>query len=265
MRRPKGAALERPYHYRGDLRQTALPEMLAIIHRTRMSGLIEASFGEFSKQVWLENGCVVHAASSDVADSLGSYLRRSDRLTDGQFQTAMQLRGREEGRRLGEILIEQGALSPAQVYEAIRAQIEGIVWSLFSWEEGTVTFRMGENDPGEIVRIQIPLRQVIVRGVKRAANAKSLVARMGGRDTLFEPSFRFEDTIEIALDDEEYRLLSEVDGQRTLYELCTQGPLSAAENARLLYAYSVLRLIRRTGSAEPATPSGGIRIKLKSE
>lgn len=257
--------MERPYHYRGDLRQTALPEMLAIIHRTEVSGVIEARHGAFSKEVWLGNGCVVHAASSDIADSLGSYLRRTGRISDGEFHAAMQRRGEDSGRRLGEILIEQGVLSPARVYEAIREQIESIVWNLFSWEEGTITFRIGRHDPEEIVRIQIPLRQVIVRGVKRAANAKTLVGKMGGRDTLFEPSFRFEDTIEIALDEEEYQLLAQVDGRRSLYDLCTNGPLSATENARLLYAYSVLGLIRRSGTAELPTPSGGIRIKLKQE
>ena len=67
---------ERPPHYRGDLRQTALPEMLAIIHRTRVAGVIEASVGDFSKRVWLEGGYVVHASSSDLADSLGGFLRR---------------------------------------------------------------------------------------------------------------------------------------------------------------------------------------------
>ena len=60
---------ERPPHYRGDLRQTALPEMLAIIHQTRVAGVIEAVCGEFIKQVLLESGYVVHASSSDLADS----------------------------------------------------------------------------------------------------------------------------------------------------------------------------------------------------
>lgn len=154
--------------------------MLAIIHRTRVAGVIEAAAGEFSKMVWLEGGYVVHASSSDLADSLGGFLRRIGRLTDGQFQTAMQQRRNDTGRRLGEILIEQGVLSPAQVYQAIREHAEGIVWSLFSWEEGTVTFRMGDLESLDAVRIQIPLRQVIVQGVRRGANAKSLVARMGG-------------------------------------------------------------------------------------
>jgi len=70
---------------------------------------------------------------------------------------------------------------------------------------------------------------------------------------------------DIALDAEEYRLLAMVDGKRSLYELATKGPLAPPENARLLYAYSVLQLIRKVGVAEPAAAPGVIKIKLRSE
>lgn len=257
---------DKVHHYRGDLRTTALPEMLAVIHQIRVSGVVEATLGEFSKRIYLEGGYVVHASSNDLADSLGSYLRRSGRLSDGQFQAAMQRRT-EGKRRLGEVLIEQGVLSPAQVYEAIREHVENIIWGLFSWEEGEVTFQLGEPELDGVVRIQVPLRQVILQGIKRAANAKALVQRMGGRDATLEPHFRYEDLIEIALEDTEYQLLAKVDTKRSLYDLCTNGPLSAADNARLLYAFSVLGLVRPVGASEgdPKGASGGIKIRLRSE
>ncbi len=260
MERP----LERTSQYRGDLRQTALPEMLAIIHQARVAGVIEAVLGEITKRVFLENGYVVHASSSDLADSLGGYLRRVGRLSEADYRGAMAKRA-AGGQRLGELLIEMGMLSPAQAFQAIREHVEAIVWSLFAWEEGDVTFNIGALDTRELVRIQIPLRQVVVQGVKRAANAKSLVTRMGGKETLFGPSYKAEELIDVALDADEYKLLTLVDGKRTLYELATKGPLAPPDNARLLYAYSVLQLIRKVGVADPAAASGVIRIKLRPE
>jgi len=260
---PMERALERTYQYRGDLRQTALPEMLAIIYQARVGGVIVAVLGDVTKRVFLENGYVVHASSSDLTDSLGGYLRRVGRLSEAEYLAAMNKRG-AGGKRLGEVLIEQGILSPAQTFQAIREHVEGIVWSLFAWEAGTVSFAIGALDMRELVRIQIPLRQVVVQGVKRAANAKSLVTKMGGKEALFGPSYRLEDLIEVALDTEEYRLLAMVDGKRTLYELATRGPLAPPDNARLLYAYSVLQLIRKVGVAERTATSGVIKIKLRS-
>jgi hypothetical protein len=257
---------DRAAQYRGDLSQTALPEMLAIIDRTRVAGVIEAVSGDFSKKIYLDDGCVVHAASSDLADSLGSYLRRAGKISESQYQASMRKRS-EVSRRLGEVIIEQGLLTPAQVYQAIREHVEAILWSLFSWEEGEVSFSIGQPDLTGIVRIQIPLRQVILQGIVRAANAKSLVQRMGGKETRFEPVFRYEDLIEIALDGDGYALLARVDGKRTLYELCTGGAGPAADAARLLYAFSVLGLIRRSGAGEAAERRAGspIKIRLRSE
>ena len=83
---------ERVPQYRGDLRVTTLPEMLSIIDRTRVAGVIEAVRGETRKSVYLDNGYVVHAASTDLADSLGAFLRRTGRLSDGQFRAAMERR-----------------------------------------------------------------------------------------------------------------------------------------------------------------------------
>lgn len=256
--------MERPFHYRGDLAHTSLAEMLAIIHRTRVAGIVEATRNEFTKRVWIDNGYVVHASSSDLVDSLGGFLRRSGRLSEEQFQRAMDRRSGTTDRRLGELLIELGFLPPSEIYRAIREHAEGIVWSLFSWESGTVTFRMGVADLVETVRIQIPLRQVILQGVKRVGNAKALVTKLGGRDAVYEPCFRFEDLIEVALDGQEYSLLSTVDGRRTLLELCSEGPLPPADAARLLYAYQVLGLIRRNQDNEPQ-PAAGIKIKLKTD
>ena len=85
--------MEKTFQYRGDLRQTALPEMLAILDQSRMTGTIEAILGEITKRVHLENGYVVFASSTDLADSLGGYLRRIGRLSEGEFHAAMQRAG----------------------------------------------------------------------------------------------------------------------------------------------------------------------------
>ena len=168
MERP----LERTSQYRGDLRQTALPEMLAIIQQARVAGVIEAVLGDVTKRIFLENGYVVHASSSDLADSLGGFLRRVGKLSEADFRSAMAKRA-ASGQRLGELLIEQGTFSPAQVFQAIREHVEGIVWSLFAWEEGDVTFNIGPFEEGT------PSAKVVVR-LHRAATLE-IVARVDGR------------------------------------------------------------------------------------
>lgn len=252
--------MERTYQYRGDLRDTAFPEMLHTIYRTRIAGVIEASRGEVVKRVWIKDGDVVHAASNDREDSLGAFLRRSGRLAEEDLEAAARQRG-VTSKRLGEVLVERGVLSPAAAYRAIREQAEAIVWSLFSWEEGEIAFSIGEAAPHESIRILVPMRQVIVQGIRRAPNVRTLVAKLGRKETVFAPCYRIEDLVEIALDEREFALLAMVNGRRTVFEICTQGPLSPAENGKLLYAYTVLNLVRRAESEE----GGVIKIRMRME
>ena len=49
-----------------------------------------------------------------------------------------------------------------------------------------------------------------------------------------------------------------VDGKKTLYELCENGPGSAGANARLLYAFAELQML----SIDPSS-SGKILIQVR--
>lgn len=246
--------------YRGDLAETALPEMFAMIHRALVPGVIEVSRDGIQKRVFLRDGYVVFATSNDRLDSLGEFVLRTGLISPAGALELAKLRD-VSPRRLGELLVERRLLSPAHVHEAIRQQISAIVWSLFGWESGEVSFRIGEFQESNLVRIDLPLRQVILRGIHHVADAKRLVARLGRKDTQYEPIWRAEDLIELALDGEAFKLLALVNGKRTLYELCTQGPASPAENGKTLYAFFVLQLIR---VREDEVGTGGVRIKFKT-
>ena len=266
--------VENSFQYRGDLSQTALPEILYTIDRFQVPGVIEASREGEVKQVYIKEGNVVHATSTDRNDSLGSYLQRAGIISPDLYLETMRERERTN-KRYGVLLIEHGILSPSDVLKAIRKQIESIVWSLFYWQDGSVIFSIGEFKEPDAVRIQVPMQQVILQGIKRAPDAKTLVARLGRKETVLEPCYKTEQLIELALDGDEYKLLSLVDGRRTLFDICTQGPHGAAENAKVLYAFQILQLIRSAAAAAPGLPppeprregetTGAIKIRFKTQ
>jgi hypothetical protein len=230
--------------------------MLYTVDRFQVPGVIEARREDVIKQVFLREGNVVHATSTDRNDSLGAYLQRTGKITAEQFSQTMKKRS-AASKRYGELLIESGMISPGEIFEAIRKQIEAIVWSLFYWQEGEARFRIGSFQTPGGTRIQLPMRLVILQGIKRAPNAKTLVARLGKKETVFEPHFATEDLIQAALDADEYRLLKLIDGRRSLYQVCTEGPLSPAENAKLVYAFYVLRMVRHQEAKSEAPAAEG--------
>ena len=75
----------RSFEYRGDLAERALPEILYTIDRFNVAGVIEAEKDGVVKSVHIKDGRVIHAASSDLNDSLGTFLRRRGRLTEDHY------------------------------------------------------------------------------------------------------------------------------------------------------------------------------------
>ncbi len=256
--------MNRKFEYRASLREVTLPEMLYTIHRFRVPGVIEARQDSVVKKVVLQDGVIVHATSTDLRDSLGEHLKRTGKLSEADYEHVAGARMAGE-KRFGVLLLELGMLTPREVYDAIQAHVEEIVWSLFYWRDGEVTFNVGESEGFQRVRIQLPLRRVIFEGIRRAPEAKPLVERLGKRSTVFEACFQWEDLIEVGLDADAYRLLIEVDAVRSLYDLCSLEPLSAAENAKLLYAFQVLHLVRRREVGASADAGQPVKVQLKPQ
>jgi hypothetical protein len=254
------------HRYRGDLAETTLPEMLYTIDRFHVPGVVEARQGRVIKRVYLRGGYIIHASSTDRADSLGNHLLRKKSVRS-EIVEELAAERRHSNKRLGVMLLERGVLSPAQVLRAIRDQIESIVWSLFFWDEGEVTFGVGEFKAEEMVQIQLPIRQCIIEGIRRAPDAKLMVSRLGKRETILEPCYEIEDLVETGLDVGDYKILQSVDGKKTLYELCDLGPKPAAEIAKMLYAFQILHLVCPKGRAarKQSAPKrkGPVKIKLE--
>jgi len=251
------------YQYQGNLEETYLSDMFTTIFRHNVPGLMRITHDDTVKEIFISGGNVVHASSNDRTDRLGAHLYRTGKLTREQLLTSLQeskLNGGERDSAHGRYLIENEILSPAELYEAIRGQMESIVWSVFSWQSGEVTFQIGEMHDEGRVRIHLPMRQVIIRGILKVSDTKSLVARLGKKSTVFRPSYAIEDLLELGLSKEEYALLRLIDGERKFFDVCNDGPFGMSENARLIYAFRLLGLIE-VGAERPGS-SAGVKIRL---
>lgn len=243
--------------YRTELAQTPLPEILATIERYKAPGVIECRRGDEVKKIYLEDGQIVFASSSVRADSLGDRLLREKKITQSQYDESVKLL-RQSGKRQGVILAEMKAIEPKALFVALRDQIQEIVWSVFAWREGNVTFTPGREKHLEFVKLRIPVLQAVLQGVERMPDARALVARLGSKATLLT---RTGNAINgVKLNEDEQRLLDLVDGTRALFELVNSPPLARPENARILYAFFAAGLIAVAESRQIK-----VQIKAKTE
>ncbi|NOZ94606.1 MAG: DUF4388 domain-containing protein [Acidobacteria bacterium] len=251
---------EEGFVYRGRLEETTLAEMLATIHRYHVPGVMTLERDGVVKHLYLIDGDIIFADSSDPSERLGTLLLEEGRLTKGQLNVASDELTRSKTKRLGEILVELGFLAPDKLGPAVRQQVEKILWSLFNWERGEVTFRVGRFREQEVYKITVPTARAILDGCRKIGDGRGLTARLGGRNAVLVRREVPPHLAGLRLQAGERDLLEMVDGKKTLFELCEEGPFSAGINARVLFALVALQVLE----VEARTPSG-VRIQVRSK
>src|SRR2546429_272730 len=108
-----------------------------------------------------------------LGKGLGEDLLREGRITGRQYEEGVT-RARETGNRHGTTLVEMKALSPEELFTAVRGQIEEIIWPIFGWDSGTVSFTAGRDKRLEFIKVDIPVPMAILHGVRHVADARSL-------------------------------------------------------------------------------------------
>lgn len=226
--------------YQTDIATTPLPEILVTVHRYKAPGTIECRRGNEQKEIFLDSGQIIFATSNQVRDSLGDKLLREGRITQEQYDESVR-RLISSGKRQGTILTEMNVIASDALHAALREQILDVVWSVFAWDAGTVSFTPGRHKEQEFVKVGIPIPRAIMQGVRRVPDARPLVTRLGNKTTILARTSK--EVEDLTFDDDERRLLDACDGKRALVEIITIGPLSAANNAKILYALIALQLI----------------------
>jgi hypothetical protein len=233
--------MEKKFEYRGDLAVTPLPEILATIERYRVPGALSVASGPRNRRIYVDDGLVVFAISDEPEVRLGSFLIRHGTLPEEAVHSAEE-RLAGDGVRLGQILLRLELLDQATLDAAVSEQVRAILWGAFEWESGEVVFDVGSRREDESIRIDLPISEVIVEGVRRAQAVRRFVDRLGSGHSMLE---RTNTELPPGLfTGEESDFYDLVDGRTPLQVLCQKGAGTVAENARALYAFFCLDLVR---------------------
>ena len=134
----------------GNLEDLGLGDILQIVSLSRKSGTLSLHSRGREGRVVFRNGQVVRASSSVVCETLGDLLLRKGLIDIGVLKRALLLQqSGDPSTRLGTILTERFGVSGGAVDEAVKEQIERIVYSFFAWNEGTFAFELGDDSFGD--------------------------------------------------------------------------------------------------------------------
>lgn len=235
-----------------DVRAFPIADVLYMIHSSAKSGFLFFENGEHEKVVYLHRGEVVFASSNQQVDRLGECLLRTGSISLEQHREAQ--RAYSPQHKYGKLLVERGVLTPREVWNGVKGQVEEIVRSLFSYGAGMAMLFEGEVRPDNVVRLSLPTRRLIAEGLRRRDELLKLLA------WLENPRVRLE-TVPDKGDDltgTERALCDAFARELGFVEACLEvgiDPLSGARTVRHL------RLLGAVSAAEETRSSGELETR----
>lgn len=240
----------------GPLRELGIHDVFQLLDLSRKTGRLRVSSAlrDNEGMVYFREGRVVAATIRSNPHPLGVLLLRSARITETDLARARAAQQEPtEHRRLGEILVDEGAITPRELERAILRQIEAVVFELLSWQEGFFSFvEEAVDQAGAHATVSLPTESLLMEGARRLdewTQIQERVPHLGVVPVFAEPAA---DTSAPRLDllPNEWEVLAMIDGRRDLRLIATGLARSEFEVARIAFGLVTIAVIE---VRDPAT------------
>jgi hypothetical protein len=157
----------------GNLETMNLAELLQWLANGRQTGTLIVENGIVEKKIFLRDGRVLSSSSSDPRGFLGHFLVSKGVINEDDLAKAMAIQS-EQGKLLGEILVEGGAIEQEMLDHMLRLKAEENIYDLFVWEEGSFEFLDEELPEYELVPMSANITGLVMEGMRRIDMAREI-------------------------------------------------------------------------------------------
>lgn len=221
---------ESPVLLSGSLGEISIPDLLSFFNMFRKSGILCFELDGGSKSLYFQQGEIVFATSTFAREELGEILFALGKVERDELQRVRKsLRGQ---MTLGKKLVDQGVVTPKDLWLAARSQVETIVYHLFTAQAGGFYFQSRPLDREQMLRLSMSTQNLIMEGLRRLDEKALFMRRIISLEYFPLPTGKQLPE----LDQTAARLLSLAQGQLTAQDLFRKAGLREFDGLRVLHA-----------------------------
>jgi len=259
----------------GPLRELGIHDVFQLLDLSRKTGTLTVTslLRDNQGTVYFERGAVIYALIRSNPHPLGELLLRAGKISEGDLSRARDAQTKSgDGRRLGEILVESGAVTRRELERHVRFQVEEVVFELMSWREGFFSFEEREvvNVPAEAT-IRISTESLLMEGARRIDEWSRIEGKIPHLGVVPSLCAVTEDhAAQLDLLPNEWEVLSEIDGARDLRAIAAELARSEFDVARIAYGLVTtgvvgLRDTASNGASAPAAVQANAHLERARE
>jgi tetratricopeptide (TPR) repeat protein len=223
----------------GPLRELGIHDVFQLLDLSRKTGALSvvSALRDNQGTVFFDGGAVVFASIRSNPHRLGDMLVRAGKISEADLNRARAAQQKGDARRLGEILLEIGVVTPKELERYVRLHIEEVVFELMSWREGYFSFeeRPISDAPTE-ASVRISTESLLMEGARRIdewSRIEGKVPHVGVVPVL--APLRADHPSLLDLLPNEWEVLAEIDGAKDLREIALGLGQSDFDIAKIVY------------------------------
>jgi hypothetical protein len=245
---PKNHILE------GDLSRIQLPDVLSFLAMIRGTGKLVLLHDRMERSIYWKDGEIVFASSNSPEHSLGMFLLRNGKITSQQYEESK--RRVTATTRHGKLLVQMGAISPKDLWWGVKNQALEIIYSLFSWKEGSFVFGDTADElVNERIVLSINTPTVIMEGIRRLDESAVIREKITSLDMVFmKVPAAVPDFGSLDMSEHEVALYNTLDGKRSIRALIGGSEMTEFEVTRILFQLLSARLIELVADTRAFRP-----------
>src|SRR5881296_411615 len=224
----------------GPLRELGIHDVFQLLDLSRKTGVLRVTseLRHNAGTISFEGGAIVFAEIRSNPHPLGALLLRTGKITEADLERARDMQERQgDGRRLGEILVSLGALTPRELERQVRFQIEEVVFEVMGWREGYFSFTEGPlTDAPTEAAVRIPTEALLMEGARRIdewSRIEGRIPHLGVVPMLAPPQEGGEGELDLL--PPEWEMLAMIDGARDVRAIAAELGRSEFEVAKTLF------------------------------
>lgn len=238
---------------RGSLREASLPDVLQLLAMGQKTGCLSVTDRNNFGYIYFDHGRISYASIVNRRDRLGDMLVKADLIAQHELDRAVELQATQQrDRRLGEILVNQGAISRDDLHHYVRVQIEDAVYFLFTWTQGTFSFEADVHPEESEVLVAINPESLLLEGARRVDEWSLIDKKVPSFDIIFGLDRDRLDASSSQLTSVQERLLPLIDGRRDVTALIEASGIGDFEVGKALYGLATAAFLHRVGKSRPA-------------
>ncbi|MDH4211886.1 MAG: tetratricopeptide repeat protein [candidate division WOR-3 bacterium] len=216
---------------KGSLVEASLPEVIQLLAYSLKSGCLSVTDGSNFGNIFLQDGKIVHATILKRDSRLGDSLLGRRLFDKNILKQALGVQ-KAKKKRIGEILVEMGAISRQILEEELKRQIEDAIFTMLTWNKGYFNFEEGLLPAAGEHTIQLSSKDLLLGSARRIPTWQEIQERLPPAGKILVAK---EDGKSLELTESEERVLALTDGEKSIDEVVKKSGIDFHEACKAVY------------------------------